>query len=419
MLRMQQPRYAAAVDERLAGVPSMTKIRITRTQSIPDRLKISRYEKVPELGPALLFFSGGSALRKLSRRLKSFTHNSIHLMTPFDSGGSSAKLREAFSMPSIGDLRSRMIALADETVTGHPEVYRLFTHRLPEHRESDELESTLRELAAGKHPLIADIANPMRKLISTQLGFFLDAMPSGFDLRAASIGNLILAGGYLNNGEHLDPIIFLFSKLVSVQGTVRAVVNDNLHLGADLADGRRLIGQHLLTSKQGLPLPSPIENLFLSSRTDHAASAKSRLRKRNRRLIGAADLICYPPGSFYTSLLACLMPDGVSRAIAANDCPKVYVPNLGHDPEQLAMSTERSVRILIRHLQTGAAEDLPTDRLLNFVLIDSRNGVYPGKLATGKLKKLGVDVIDTPLVSKKSAPLYDETLLVPALLSLT
>ena len=109
----------------------MTSIRVTRTANIPDPFRLSRYLKAPELGPSILFFSGGSALNGVSHVLKNYTHNSTHMVTPFDSGGSSAKLRKAFSMPSIGDLRSRQVALANETVTGHPEVYKLFTYRFP------------------------------------------------------------------------------------------------------------------------------------------------------------------------------------------------------------------------------------------------------------------------------------------------
>ena len=87
----------------------MNSIRISRTARLPDPLRISRYFKAPELGPDILFFSGGSALNGVSRVLKKHTYNSTHLITPFDSGGSSAKLRQAFDMPAIGDLRSRLI----------------------------------------------------------------------------------------------------------------------------------------------------------------------------------------------------------------------------------------------------------------------------------------------------------------------
>ena len=398
---------------------NMSKIRVARTVDIPDPLRISRYHKIPELGPRILFFSGGSALNGLCKTLKNYTHNSTHLVTPFDSGGSSAELRLAFGMPSIGDLRSRLMALADETVLGHPEVYKLFSYRFPMDASNTELRARLESMAKSKSELIADITNPMRRLISNQLGYFLDVMPDSFDLRGASIGNLILAGGYLNNHRHLDPIIFLFSKLVNAQGTVRAIVNDDLHLGADLADGTRVIGQHNLTGKEVAPLSSPIRKLFLSESRDSYIQAVTQLKKKNRKLIEKADLICYPPGSFYSSLLSNLMPAGVARAIASNDCPKVYIPNLGTDPEQIGMNFEQIVRGLLNQLQAGVSPGCPNEKLLNFILLDSSNGDYPSGLTTELLKELDVELIDVKLINKQSAPYYDNELLVSALLSLT
>lgn len=397
----------------------MSKIRLTSTVTIPDPLKISRYRKVPELGPRILFFSGGTALNGLSRVLKNYTHNSTHLVTPFDSGGSSAKLRKAFSMPSIGDLRSRLMALADESVTGHPEIYDLFNYRFAADGEKADLKKSLVSLVKGKHPLVAEVSNPMRRLICNQIGFFLDAMPDDFDLRGASLGNLILTGGYLNNHQHLDPIIFLFSKLVNVRGTVRAVVNENLHLGAELQDGKQIIGQHLLTGKEVAAITSPIRNVFLSSSISEKKTARVEIRKKNRKLIERADLICYPPGSFYTSLIANFLPKGVGSAIAANGCPKVYVPNLGIDPEQLGMELDDCVETLVKRLRADVSATTPADHLLNFVLMDTRSGRYPGSLSAGLRKKLGLQVIDARLVSKQSAPHYDPELLVSALLSLT
>src|SRR5688572_20913617 len=102
-------------------------IRVSRTARVPDDVRVERCRRLPEFGPRLLFFSGGSALRGLSRKLKLYTENSAHLITPFDSGGSSALLRDTFGMPSVGDLRNRLMALADETARGSPEIYRLFS----------------------------------------------------------------------------------------------------------------------------------------------------------------------------------------------------------------------------------------------------------------------------------------------------
>jgi CofD-related protein of GAK system len=386
---------------------------------IPDEVRLSRYLKAPELGPRILFFSGGTALTGTSRVLKRYTHNSIHLVTPFDSGGSSAKLRQAFSMPSIGDLRSRLVALADKNVTGHPEVYELFTCRLSENQPASGLLARLDLMIRGKEPLVAAIPNPMRQLVQNQLGCFREAMPDNFDLHGASIGNLILTGGYLNNHKHLDPIIFLFSKLVNVLGTVRAVVNDNLHLAADLDDGSCITGQHRLTGKEVAPLKSPISRLFLSGHPDKPVPTKSVMRKKNRKLIQQAELICYPPGSFYSSLVANLLPTGVGSAIADTDCPKVYIPNLGQDPEQIGMTLDSCVQILLDYLRADNTARCPNGKLLNFVLMDSKRGNYLSSISTPVMQKLGIQIIDTRLISKQSAPYYDAELLVSALLSLT
>ncbi len=396
----------------------MAKVRVTRSVEMPDRLRVSRYHKIPELGPRLLFFSGGTALNGLCQTLKNYTHNSTHLVTPFDSGGSSAELRQAFDMPAIGDLRSRLMALADDSVLGHPEVYRLFTYRFDRRSSNKKLRQRLEDMVAARDRLVADISNPMRRLICNQLGYFRNAMPARFNLRGASIGNLILAGGYLNNHKELDSIIFLFSKLVNVQGTVRAIVDDNLHLGADLKDGTQVIGQHRLTGKEVEPLTSPIRRLFLSSERDDAVEVRPQLGKKSRKLIESADLICYPPGSFYSSVLVNLLPEGVGRAVATNDCPKVYVPNLGNDPEQVGMSVGQMLDTLLRPLWLDTGGDIAANALLNFVLVDTRNGVYPSRLPKKKLQSMGIQLIDTKLVSKRSSPYYDNELLVSALLSL-
>jgi CofD-related protein of GAK system len=397
----------------------MKPIKITRTVQLPDPLRILRYRKAPELGPAILFFSGGTALNGISRLLKNYTYNSVHIVTPFDSGGSSRKLRRAFAMPAIGDLRSRLMALADDTVIGNPEVYQLFTYRFPRNESNEALLQQLETMIRGTDPLTAAIPNPMRRLICTQIGYFWDAMPEDFDLRGASIGNLILCGGYLNNHKHLDPIIFLFSKLVEVHGTVRAVVNDNLHLAAELEDGSRVIGQHLLTGKETEPLSSPIRQLHLCKNLETFTPARSKILTKNRGLIQEADLICFPPGSFYTSLIANLLPEGIGSAVAASDCPKVYIPNLGTDPEQIGMDMDRRVTTLLNYLRRDAAKTGDEGKLLDFVLIDSKRGNYGSRLSEDLMQDLGVQIIDMTLISEQSKPHYDADLLVAALLSLT
>lgn len=391
---------------------------VTRGVTIPDRMRISRYEKIPELGPRVLFFSGGSALNGVARKLKDYTHNSIHLVTPFDSGGSSAVIREFFDMPAVGDLRSRMMALADESVLGNPEILRLFNYRFDKTTDNQTLRARLEAMVAGEDELTKDILNPMRSLICNHLGYFLKVMPGAFNLRGASIGNLILVGGYINQHRELDPIIFLFSELVKVKGIVRAITEDNYHLAAELEDGTQIIGQHLLTGKEQPPITSAIKKLRLSTALDSLNRVNATLKKRNRKLIASAELICYPPGSFYSSLVANLLPYGVAESIANNTCPKVYIPNRGEDPEQVGMSINDQVDTLLDRLQGQLKQPVEVPRLLNFILYDSRKLKGKARLDTARFSAMGIQIIDTPLMSEERPDYYDDLSLVKAIISL-
>ncbi|WP_428929123.1 GAK system CofD-like protein [Marinibacterium sp. SX1] len=351
----------------------MARIRIEREITLPDSLRVARALSAPHLGPRLLFFSGGSALNGISRELKRYTFNSTHLITPFDSGGSSQILRATFDMPAVGDLRSRLMALADETVLGQPDIYALFSHRLPRDGGQKALAGQVRAMTDGKHPLVKAIGRPMRSLIQSFLQQFTDHAPADFDYRNASVGNLIIAGGYLGNDRALEPVLFLMSKMVDVRGTVRSVVDANLQLGVELADGRRVIGQRQITGKEVAPLATPIRRAFLSDGQRELAPGDIPLPKRSRRLIGQSDVICYSPGSLYSSVVANLLPAGVGRAVADRPVPKVYLPSLGPDPEARGHDLADQVAALLAPLQADLGGDtpLPAHRLVSHVLCDS------------------------------------------------
>ncbi len=387
---------------------------VSRKLIVPDMVRVHRYQSSPELGPALLFFSGGSALNKISRCLKRYTHHSIHMVTPFDSGGSSAKLRLAFNMPAVGDLRSRIMALADETVLGQPDVYQLFSYRLSHKASSASLLQELESLVDGEHPLMANIVAPMKVLIQTQLSRLQKKLPDGFDLRGASVGNLIIAGGYLNNQELLDPIVFLFSRLVETLGQVTTIIDEGYHLGVTLANGKQVIGQHLITGKEVEPLDSPIRSIWLNDGVSTYTPVSPALPKDRADQIAEAALICYPPGSFFTSIVANLLVEGVSGAIVKNLNPKIYLPNLGDDPEQQGWGVMDRVRYLISMLLGDEPESNAQSRVLDWLLLDDTYNY--GDLDEGLLESWGVQVVKTPLVTSKPDR-YDEQLVVHALLS--
>jgi CofD-related protein of GAK system len=392
-------------------------VKITKTIKLPDPRRLELYRRSPDLGPNILFFSGGNALRRTSEELICYTHNSTHIITPVDSGGSSAKLRDAFEMPAIGDIRNRLMALADRGLRGNPEIFRLFAHRFPKDADQSLLERELIDMVNGSHPLVERITDPMRKIIRMLLSFFHKRKPAKFDLRAASIGNLILSGGYLQYNRHLDPVIYIFSKLVDVRGTVRPVLDRHLHLVTELENGALLVGQHLLTGKEVPPISSAVKRVFLSESCATPQPVEVSIPNKIKKLIRNADLIGYPMGSFFSSIISNLLPDGVGEAIAANKCPKIFIPNTGNDPELYGTDLSRQVETLLHYLKRENADLLDED-VLSFVLIDERSGSYKGGLDKVRLRERGIHVIDCKLVSLRSKPKIDEKLLVPTLLSL-
>ncbi len=412
----------------------------------------SKHLSPPDLGPRLLFFSGGTALRGVAHTLPAYTSNSIHIVTTFDSGGSSAILRQAFNMPAVGDLRYRLMALADLGIAGNPEAYSLFETRLPQDAAPQRLRLALQDLAAGRHPLMRAMPEQARDIFRAYLQKFICLMPQNFDLRGASIGNLILAAGYLQNHRSLNNVLFMLSRLLDVRGIVRGICDAPAHLAVRYASGRVVTGQHRFTGKpqnpdaaarqasgfperaghnaplgqgtafrhgaafgqdapflqgaafgQGAgPLPpcsqnapgfcqEEIADIWLTASENDPAPATVSISEQTAELVRNADLICYPIGSFYSSLVANLLPAGVGRAIAAAPCPKVFLPNPCPDPELYGHTLQRQVEVILRVLRQDFAQgEAPSAKaFLNAILLEGK-AQYPGGLPEKLLESLNI-----------------------------
>ena len=408
-------------------------VTITRELRIPDTIRIKRSLRLPEFGPKILFFSGGTAIRDLSACLINYTHNSIHLITPFDSGGSSAEIRRGFDMLSVGDIRNRLLALSDKsesTMRNHPQVIELFSHRLTK-SDIEESEEEFLTILEGKHPLIRAVELPMRSILQNHLRWFSQRMPSDFDLRGASIGNLIITGCFLEHNRDIVTAIFMIAKFLGVKGACRPLTAANLHIRALYEDGREVVGQHAMNVSPKAPsttlntdtAPTQshkivqidlVKELQDSSTTERQQAQTCHIDILSSDLVSsAADLICFPMGSFFASILVNLLPRGVGRAIVERKCPKVYIPNTGYDPEMAGRTLAECVALIIEmvrndpdhvsHLDDGSFQDeaktlVPVENILNFVLLDTLHCEYGVPIDKDEIEKLGVTVIDMTLV---------------------
>lgn len=393
----------------------------------------------------IVFFSGGTALTETSRVLARYGLPAVHLITPFDSGGSSAVLRQAFNMPAVGDLRNRILNLARLDVVGQA-LPALSAMRLSKDDSPAQLKAQLHLLASGEHAAIRKLEPEIRERVAVNFAKIMDQLPSNFDLRGASIGNLLLVGAYLRLGRDLNAAVKEFSDLLQIVGVVRPIVVQNLHLAAQLANGQILLGQHLITGKEVPELLEPISDLYLTdakpcvmpnpqagyslegywaeSKPPTTQEAEQLLAQASQKIreepttptlrpenfeafigenvtnyIQQASCICYPMGSFYSSLIANLLPRGVGKAVAKANCPKVYIPSAGHDPETASLNLPNRIRTLFAFLRRDAGEHTPAHQLLTHVLVDANNA--PNKSERAEINKLGVSLAEIPLINKK------------------
>lgn len=379
------------------------------------------------LAPDWFFFTGGTALRDLSRELIHYTHNSVHLVTPFDSGGSSAALRRSFAMPAVGDIRNRLLALADSAVVP-ASVMEFCASRLPEQsaecNDPHELRQQLRAMSNEAHPAWAAMPPLFADALRLHLNFFLQRMPEDFDPFRACLGNLILAGGYLHHKRVFGPVMAFLSRLLQTRGVVLPIVSESLHLAAELEDGSLVVGQHRFKNLRGA-----VRRLFLTvHEPDRGTEQAKKLQTPCRPPLAPASVaylrsaaaICYPMGSFYTSVLANLLPQNVGRAVAAVQCPKIFIPNTGTDAELHGLTVAGQTAMILRHLREDAP-DAPTEALLQTVLVDARNGRYEGGLDAGErdaLAQLGVRLVEKHMVYENDPQRHVPELTAKALLEL-
>ena len=229
-------------------------------------------------GLKLVAIGGGTGLSGLLAGLKSFVgkHNQgigidslSAIVTVSDDGGSSGRLREELQMLPPGDIRNCMIALSEDSTL----LSRLFRYRF-----------------GG----------------------------SG-DLAGHSFGNLFLAALTEVTGDFAEAVR-LSSEVLASKGHIFPATITDVHLVAELDDGREVLGESQITAarrairrlrlepEQCLPLPLALTAIY------------------------EADVITVGPGSLYTSILPNLLISKVAQTIADAHGMKIFIANLMTQP---------------------------------------------------------------------------------------
>jgi len=215
---------------------------------------------------------GGTGSYTMLSELKKVADRLWAVVTMSDSGGSSRRLMDEFGRPlPLGDLRQALVALSRSSHLWGD----LFRYRFPEGTEGP----------VGGHALGNLILHALEDLND---GDLLAALEDAEDL--------------LNTAGHVLPVTL-------AQATLCAALDDG-----SIVRGETAIDQPVARTVR------PIERVFL----DPPVSALPRARKALER----ADRILIGPGDLYTSVVPCLVVEGIAEAIRACEGEAIYVCNV-------------------------------------------------------------------------------------------
>ena len=349
----------------------------------------------------VLFFSGGTALKEAARVLARRVQTT-HIITTFDSGGSTAALRRVIDIPAMGDIRSRILALANTSNQRVKNLVSVLEYRLPQSNAPVTAKDVFADFVQGSHPRMLCLDSEDYEWVKHRLMDVEARLSADFRHEDASIGNMVLVAGYFAHNHCLQPAAREMCDRVQARGAVHAVSEMPAQLAVRLESGETIIGQHRFTGKKGHFVQSPIADIWLVH--DNAGTLVSASAEATAlAAIARAQLVCYPIGSFFSSIAANLLVRGVGQAVAQAQCPKIFIPNPGADPELRGHTLVSQMEFLLRLLRADAPNE-PAENLISHILVDTHNTHYSGDVPHAWLEQHNITLLDKPFVNPTDPP---------------
>ncbi len=273
-------------------------------------------------GPKIVAIGGGTGLPNLLLGLKEYTDNLTAIVTVADDGGSSGRLRKQFGMLPPGDFRNCLVALADEA----PIMGRLFQHRF-----------------GGKG-----------------------------ELSGHAFGNLFLAALAQVTGD-FSRALAESHRVLAVRGRVVPVTLESVRLTAKLVSGKMVRGESLI--KTG---GAPVQRINL-------VPARPKANAEALAAIRDADIVCFGPGSLWTSVVPNVLVPEIRDALAASRALKVYICNIMTEPGETDTLRRASQHVV-------ALQSYLAPRTLDAVIV---NAEPPHERLLARYRKEGAHLVET------------------------
>ncbi len=351
----------------------------------------------------LTVFKGGTAFNSLLTDFQAAFPHTTYIVPITDDGGSSREIKRVFGGPSIGDLRSTLTRLSNESTPEACAVKKLLEYRLP----CDDLAKAQTEwqaLLEGRHLLYHSISSKYRELIRCFLCKFeaerLHRISYCFDICNGSVGNFFFSGARMFLGS-LETAIFMYSSVARISPVTHVLPiidsNDCLGIGVKLANQEVVIGQHMIShpSDHGrvdknlcyAPLSAPIKELFYVDKFRNLIQPKPHSEVLNQ--IKWSHGVIYGIGSLWTSIIPCLVLEGIGEAIASLKGPKIALLNCCHDRETDHMSALDYIDSMTNSLNRyGVLSHSPQAYITHLFIVDDCSISVEEK----QIKQMGIQV---------------------------
>jgi len=217
----------------------------------------------------IVIVGGGTGTYAVTNVLIGHQYDVTKIVTVFDSGGSTGRLRDEFGFLPIGDLRQSLAALA-----------------------TDNGQSWIRDL-------------------------LLYRFEKGQGLEGHNLGNLILTALQDMTGS-TPKALEIASSIFRLKGTIYPVTTGDSQLITTYEDGSQVKSEHELDEmKNG---GKRIKKISLSQNCEIYSKAKEALM--------TADFIIFGPGDLYASILPNLIVGGIKETLQASQAKLIYITNL-------------------------------------------------------------------------------------------
>lgn len=223
-------------------------------------------------GSSVVVIGGGTGTFPVISALKQQPVHLTSIIAVSDSGGSTGRIRDEFGFQPVGDLRQALAALAQ--AEGEEWIRRILLYRFEK----------------------------------------------GNGLKGHNLGNLILTALQDMTGDTTQALD-IAEKVFRLEGEVVPATSDNVQLEITYTDGSVAVGEHLLDEEGDHTQP-------VKSIRSVRLIPEARVSPKAAKAIEGAQLIVIGPGDYYASLMASLLPEGMSQAFAKTSAKIVYMVNL-------------------------------------------------------------------------------------------